>query len=135
MRKIKIICPKNHTISWLQEGQLLMEKKLKPLCKLEIINPKDQHFSTIIQKTRDYWALDPCGKMHSSISFSTLLCKKSSCTFVIGPSDGLSNEQKQGALDTISLSKMTFTHQHTKVILLEQIYRALQINRNSPYHK
>ncbi|MFN3699697.1 MAG: 23S rRNA (pseudouridine(1915)-N(3))-methyltransferase RlmH, partial [Dictyoglomus sp.] len=34
----------------------------------------------------------------------------------------------------LSLSKMTFTHEFALLILLEQIYRALKISRNEPYH-
>jgi len=55
--------------------------------------------------------------------------------FVIGGSLGLSPEVKARANETITLSKLTFTHQMTRVILLEQIYRSFKITRNEPYHK
>jgi 23S rRNA (pseudouridine1915-N3)-methyltransferase len=54
---------------------------------------------------------------------------------VIGGSDGLTPWMKQKAKWLISFSKLTFTHQITRLILLEQIYRALQIHKNTPYHK
>ena len=60
--------------------------------------------------------------------------KTSALTFVIGGSYGLSDELKKRANDSISLSKMTFLHQMTRLILLEQIYRAFKINRNEVYH-
>ena len=54
--------------------------------------------------------------------------------FAIGPVDGFSDEMKEGN-NTISLSKMTLTHEMASAILLEQLYRASEINRGSPYHR
>lgn len=59
----------------------------------------------------------------------------SSITFVIGGSLGLSEKLVARANAKLCLSKMTFTHQMTRIILLEQIYRAFKINRGEPYHK
>ena len=60
---------------------------------------------------------------------------KSSITFVIGGSLGLSTRVIDRADLKLSFSDMTFPHQLMRVILLEQIYRACKINRNEPYHK
>ena len=59
----------------------------------------------------------------------------SNISFVIGGSYGLSDELKNRCNDRLSLSNMTFLHQMTRLILLEQIYRAFKINRNEVYHK
>lgn len=56
-------------------------------------------------------------------------------TFVIGGSYGLSKALKERADDSFSLAKMTFTHQMTRVIFLEQVYRAMKILNNEVYHK
>ncbi|MBS3905091.1 MAG: 23S rRNA (pseudouridine(1915)-N(3))-methyltransferase RlmH, partial [Simkania sp.] len=53
----------------------------------------------------------------------------------IGGACGLTEPMKKKATALISLSPLTFTHQLTRVILLEQIYRALEIRRDSPYHR
>uniref|UniRef100_UPI0020C0955E 23S rRNA (pseudouridine(1915)-N(3))-methyltransferase RlmH n=1 Tax=Lysinibacillus sp. D4A1_S13 TaxID=2941228 RepID=UPI0020C0955E len=56
-------------------------------------------------------------------------------TFVIGGSLGLSAAVMKRADDKLSFSKMTFPHQLMRLILVEQIYRAIRINRGEPYHK
>ena len=85
-------------------------------------------------------ALDLNKKEMDSVEFSRYLDKKfveggSKLTFIIGGSYGLSKKLKERANDSISLSKMTFLHQMTRLILLEQIYRAFKILNNEIYHK
>ena len=60
---------------------------------------------------------------------------KSSITFVIGGSLGLSGSILSQADMLLSFSKMTFPHQLMRVILLEQIYRSFKIISHEPYHK
>jgi 23S rRNA (pseudouridine1915-N3)-methyltransferase len=84
--------------------------------------------------------LDIKGKQLSSEEFSKKLSKlalegKSDITFIIGGSNGLSEEVISSADFKLSFSKMTFPHQLFKVILLEQIYRAFKINAGEIYHK
>lgn len=59
----------------------------------------------------------------------------SDITFIIGGSNGLSEEVLNNANFKLSFSKMTFPHQLFKVILLEQIYRAFKIISGESYHK
>lgn len=59
----------------------------------------------------------------------------SSVTFIIGGSLGVSESIRSRANASISLSRLTFTHQMTRVILLEQIYRGFKILNHEPYHK
>ena len=64
--------------------------------------------------------------------------KKSSITrklvFIVGGPYGFSDAVKARANETISLSKMTFTHQMVRLIFVEQFYRAMTILSNHPYH-
>ena len=60
---------------------------------------------------------------------------KSSISFVIGGSLGLSKQVVDRADFKLSFSDMTFSHQLIRVMLIEQIYRAFKIIRGEPYHK
>ena len=54
--------------------------------------------------------------------------------FLIGGAYGLSDAVKQRVDMTLSLSAMTMTHQMARLLLVEQLYRAMTILRNEPYH-
>jgi 23S rRNA (pseudouridine1915-N3)-methyltransferase len=56
-------------------------------------------------------------------------------TFIIGSADGLHDDIKSRAGYTLALSSMTLPHGLARVILIEQLYRAISIIRNHPYHR
>jgi 23S rRNA (pseudouridine1915-N3)-methyltransferase len=56
-------------------------------------------------------------------------------TFVIGSHNGISEAVRQRAEVVLALSKMTLTHELSRVFLLEQVYRAFAIIHDLPYHK
>jgi 23S rRNA (pseudouridine1915-N3)-methyltransferase len=83
-------------------------------------------------------ALDPRGKSWTSAGFAKFLQQHMTSdprrlTFIIGDYEGLSETAKERADVLWSLSPLTFTHDLTRVLLLEQIYRALTIIKNLPY--
>ena len=53
----------------------------------------------------------------------------------VGPHDGFSKELKKSASQIISLSQLTLTHEMAAALLMEQLYRATEINRGSTYHR
>jgi len=77
------------------------------------------------------------GKIYNSIEFSSLLLnfKNERIIFLIGGPDGLSSQIKSSSNFLLSLSPLTFPHELARLILIEQIYRALSISQNSPYHR
>ena len=59
---------------------------------------------------------------------------QSEITFIIGGATGLHQKVLDAAQMLLSFSKMTFTHQMIRMILLEQVYRAFRIMKGEPYH-
>lgn len=158
--KIKIYAIGHLKEAYLKQGINEYLERLKPYAQVEIIevndesivtNPspkeiemvKDKEGQRVIKllKNDEYLiGLDLVNKQPSSPEFAKYLEDKfvlggSNISFVIGGSYGLSDELKKRCQDRIGLSNMTFLHQMTRLILLEQIYRAFKINRNEVYHK
>ena len=109
-----------------KEAELIREKEGKRI--LEKIRPQD--FVIL---------LDLHGKMLDSISFSNQLeswfMKSSDLVFVIAGSLGPSNDLVKRANVRWKLSDLTFTHLMTRILVLEQIYRAFMIQNGRSYHK
>ena len=85
-------------------------------------------------------AMDLHGKMIDSPALASWISQKtlsgtSHFTFVIGGSDGIDSRICKMADLRLCLSPMTFTHQMTRLILAEQLYRAMKINAGEKYHK
>ena len=83
-------------------------------------------------------ALDPKGKAWTSEGFAGFMQQHMTSdprrlTFLIGDYEGLPESVKAQADVLWSLSPLTFTHDLTRVLLLEQIYRALTIINKLPY--
>ena len=158
--KIKIIAVGKIKENYLKEGIKEYLTRLSPYAKTEIIevidskvkdNPNESDILKVINeegerilskiKNTDYVInLDLNKKEFDSVEFANFISKKmeeagASLTFVIGGSYGLSNKVKERTNYAISLSKMTFLHQMTRLILLEQIYRSFKILNNETYHK
>ena len=93
-----------------------------------------------VLKKSDYIVLlDEGGKEFSSLKFSEWMNKKfvsvnSDLVFIVGGAFGFHPELKERASESISLSKMTFTHQMARLFFTEQLYRAMTILKNEPYH-
>ncbi len=83
--------------------------------------------------------LDEFGKEFRSVDFANWMERKMNSVnkrlvFVVGGPYGFSQKVYEAALEKISLSKMTFSHQMIRLIFVEQLYRAMTILNNGPYH-
>jgi 23S rRNA (pseudouridine1915-N3)-methyltransferase len=84
--------------------------------------------------------LDRKGKMMDSVSLASFLeeglkSPSRSITFLIGSADGVAQSLRERADNVLSLSQMTFTHELSRLLLLEQIYRAFTILKGKRYHR
>ncbi len=84
--------------------------------------------------------LDERGRQFSSPEFAHWLESEQNrgtreIAFVIGGAEGVSPAVTERAHFNLSLGRMTWTHEISRVLLLEQIYRAFGIMKNIPYHK
>ena len=92
-----------------------------------------------IHKNEYTLAMDSKGEKLDSKSFSKLLFQNFSegfrvVNFIIGSEEGLDKEIKK-SFKSISFGNFTWPHLLVRVMLIEQIYRALEIKKNSNYHK
>lgn len=142
-------------------GVAQFQKRLHTLCRFEIIELPEQklseknltqaqihaalekegaHILAAMPKASTLVALCVEGKNYTSEAFAKFLCDTAqsgspSLTFAIGSSHGLGQNVKTAATHKLCLSSMTLPHALARVVLCEQIYRALMINANTKYHK
>lgn len=141
MLHLQIITVGKHKESWLIEALAEYEKRLQSLLRFswKFCKNNDQ-LEAQLQLEKNYICLDSRGKEFTSEEFSETLFAEftkqgSKLCLVIGGAEGLSPLVIQRAKGLWSFSKMTLTHQQIRLLLLEQIYRAFEINRGSKYHK
>lgn len=135
-------------------------KRLSPFCKLNIVEVEEQRLPDDPSAAQITAALEAEGhrllsRIPASASIIALCIEGKGLTsealssqidawkvdgvshiaFVIGSSCGLSELVKQSARLRLSMSAMTFPHQLARVMVLEQLYRSVQISQGSKYHK
>jgi len=114
--------------------------KKRSLKAAALIAGEAEEFARHLSPSGKVVALDEKGTQFSSVEFSRWLESElnggsRTITFIIGGPEGLSPKICERADKVISIGKMTWTHEMCRVLLLEQLYRALCILRGIPYHK
>ncbi len=160
MRHITVLCVGKLKESYWREACAEYTKRLGGYCRLSLVeldeerlpeNPSPAQVEAalhaegkrLLSKIPNGAAVVPLcieGESLTSKGLSQQLTRwavsgQSEVCFLIGSSFGLSEEVKQRAARRLSLSAMTFPHQLARVMLLEQLYRALQIEAGGKYHK
>ena len=157
--RITIACVGKIKEKYLDAGIAEFTKRLAPFCKLEImaineermpddpspamkqqvLEKETQRLMAIIPENSYVILLDVIGRQLSSPELaakldSLALAGNSHITFVIGGAFGYTDALRKRADLALSFSKMTFTHQMIRLLLIEQIYRAFKISRGEKYH-
>lgn len=114
-------------------------KKGKSISQKEQTALEGKNILSRLQASDYLVLLDDKGKEYSSMKFAKYIENKTHSVskrivFLIGGPYGFSDEVYSRANEKISLSKMTFTHQMVRLIFVEQLYRAMTILNNEPYH-
>jgi 23S rRNA (pseudouridine1915-N3)-methyltransferase len=112
--------------------------RIRHFLPVEITEVKEPKLPTVLDASDRVIVLDPAGKSWTSDQFKKFLEQHLSTdprrlTFVIGDYAGLPASIKKQSDVEWSLSPLTFTHELARVLLLEQLYRALSTIRNFPY--
>ncbi|WP_302550828.1 23S rRNA (pseudouridine(1915)-N(3))-methyltransferase RlmH [uncultured Dialister sp.] len=144
---------------WMRQGIDEYLKRLSPIAKVEILSPDEEKMpenpspamkEKVMEKEGDKLLkylkdedflilLDLKGKPVTSEGLADILRRKmvsgtSRFFFMIGGPYGNGENIRKRANLKISISAMTFTHQMARLILAEQVYRAMKIIRHEPYH-
>ena len=155
MMKITLICVGKLKESYWQEAEAEYLKRLGAFAKVEIKEIREEAFSPTAdrEKVKQNEAekirsaipngskiimLDETGKEFDSKSFAKQIDgfknQGDALCIIIGGPLGLDTELRASAHSTISLSRLTFTHQMARIFTLEQLYRAFMISNGRHYH-
>jgi 23S rRNA (pseudouridine1915-N3)-methyltransferase len=141
--------------AFIQEGQAFYVKRLQPFLYLTLKSVREEKetggLTAEVCKLREgerlraqipprslVAALTPQGREFTSEEFATWLTQRElesrPLTFLIGGHWGLDGPTLAAAAERLALSRLTLTHELSRLVLLEQLYRAMTIKTGHPYH-
>jgi len=143
--KIRLIWPGKTKEQFILEGISKYLKLSRPYAEIIIIEIKeekdgdirkvlDKEGERILKLQEPYTLLDEKGESMTSVEFAEYIGHKASLNFVLGGAFGVSEEVKKTAQKTLSLSRMTFTHEMSRLFFLEQLFRSFTILHKRGYH-
>ena len=140
---------------FIQDGVAFFQKRLKPFVKLYLKSVREEkeggNLPAETIKSREgsrllaqisprayVAALDPHGRQFTSEAFAAWLTGREQdsrpLTFLVGGHLGMDHTVLTQAHENISLSRFTLTHELSRLVLMEQLYRAMTIKGGHPYH-
>ncbi|HLD71464.1 MAG TPA: 23S rRNA (pseudouridine(1915)-N(3))-methyltransferase RlmH [Candidatus Peribacteraceae bacterium] len=153
MLKVVLLCIGKVKAGWIKDGCDDYLNRLQSVLKISVTEIPDstaknpdlkiaEESERIIhwadQYNGDIWVLDEKGTLKTSVEFSKVIEDAKDygrpLLFVIGGPYGVTDAVRKLAKGNLSVSKMTLTHELCRVFLLEQIYRATEIQKGSGYH-
>ncbi|HVW66244.1 MAG TPA: 23S rRNA (pseudouridine(1915)-N(3))-methyltransferase RlmH [Candidatus Peribacteraceae bacterium] len=152
MQKITLVSIGHPKESWARDASAFYAERLKHAIKFEVMDlPASRETDPVRQMEdesrrllkfvadldSDVWVLDERGSAMSSPAFAKVVAQARDAgrpmIFLLGGSYGL-NDAVRSAGRILRLSDMVLPHELCRVVFLEQLYRALEINRGSGYH-
>ncbi|MDR0971930.1 MAG: 23S rRNA (pseudouridine(1915)-N(3))-methyltransferase RlmH [Bacteroidales bacterium] len=114
-------------------------KDTKNLSPNEIKHKEGERILKHISPNDKIILFDEKGKEYNSLEYSSFLQREisanvKSLVFIVGGAFGFSQEVYDVSNNRIAISKMTFSHQMIRLMIVEQLYRAFTIMKNEPYH-
>lgn len=153
MHKVTLLTVGRLKSSWIAEGCSEFLERLRPSFKLTVteIPPSrqkdadkqrqeesEQILHALQKEKGDIFLLDEQGERMGSKQFSVFLGKAADMgiplTFIIGGAYGVTDQIRTLVRGSIRLSDMTLTHEMSRLLFLEQLYRAAEIRKGSGYH-
>ena len=114
-------------------------KGVSALTQAQIKEKEGKLILAAIRPSDEVWLLDEHGREFRSLDFAAFIGERMSrggrdLVFVVGGAYGFSPEVYSRASSSISISRMTCSHQLVRTVFAEQLYRAFTILRGEPYH-
>ena len=140
---------------FIQEGLAFYQKRLRPFLRLTLKSVREEkeasgltaaavklregeRLRAMIPPRASAVALTPQGREFSSEEFAAWLTRRElearPLAFLIGGHLGLDEQTLAAASQRLTLSRLTLTHELSRLVLLEQLYRAMTIKCGHPYH-
>jgi 23S rRNA (pseudouridine1915-N3)-methyltransferase len=127
--------------AWVRDGCDEYEKRVRARLPLEVIELKAaSEIARRLPARFEVWALDERGRELSSAELAGELGRRMSSgaaglALLIGGADGLPEDILKSAKMRWSLGRLTLPHRLARLVVVEQLYRALSIVRGEPYHR
>lgn len=151
MARIALVSFGKSSSDWARQEFEIYSRRLSAFCEFESVELKESRKSDQASRLKEesdafqkrfsrpawkYVVLTEEGRLYKTTEFAKWLEPRLSqnLVFLIGSAYGIDASLKVSADLLWSLSPLTFTHEHARIILVEQVYRAFQVLRGHPYH-